>query len=197
MWADYDLMQFRAQKTSKTRPKLFNYVFAHNGFGFDYRYFYEKLHLKCSEFKMIGDVNKAKCLQGGGLFFYDFSLIYSMKLKDLAQTFFKGDPDMQKLDNENVVALKIEKAKHWLTQFAQKGVMCNELRDMMVYCKRDSLIVYKLAEQFFRFTFTTPFGHGFLPKMFYHSVSALSWDMWHYGFMKNPIFVNRHTQAIE
>ena len=60
---------------------------------------------------MIGDINKTKCLQGGGLFFYDFALIYSMKLSALAKTFFKGDNSLQKLDNDNVVGLDVIVAK--------------------------------------------------------------------------------------
>jgi hypothetical protein len=34
-------------------------------------------------------MNQTKCVQGAGLFFYDFALIYKERLKDLAKTFFQ------------------------------------------------------------------------------------------------------------
>lgn len=51
MWTDYDVQSMR-YKVSKQKilPRLFNYIFAHNGFGFDYLYVIEKLHMQCKEF---------------------------------------------------------------------------------------------------------------------------------------------------
>ena len=68
---------------------------------------------------------------------------------------------------------------------------------MMMYNMRDAEIVYHLADKFFRWTFTTPFGHSFLPNMFYHSLSSLAWDMWEKCFFKDVMFVNRHTLPVE
>ena len=68
---------------------------------------------------------------------------------------------------------------------------------MKEYNLRDAKVVYHLAEEFFGWTFTTPFGHSFLPKMFYHSLSSLSWDLWLNCFFNDTMFVNRNTLAIE
>lgn len=58
-WTTQDLETFAGvtENRSNTRqPKVFNYVIAHNGFNFDYRFFYEKLLKIGSEFRMIGDI---------------------------------------------------------------------------------------------------------------------------------------------
>ena len=68
---------------------------------------------------------------------------------------------------------------------------------MITYNKKDAEVVYRIADKFFKFTFTTAFGHGILPKMFYHSVSSLAWDMWSHCFNKVPLFINRHTITVE
>ena len=96
VWQNYDLTKPTIKNKESgvsTDPTLFNYFIAHNGFGFDYRFFYEKLMEIGSDFHIVGDINQTKALQGGGLFFYDFALIYKEKLKDLAQTFFPGEAD--------------------------------------------------------------------------------------------------------
>lgn len=59
VWTSQDInVQFTKHNREGTRPpRLFNYIIAHNGFQFDYRFFYEKLIKIGSEFKMIGDIN--------------------------------------------------------------------------------------------------------------------------------------------
>lgn len=40
--------------------------------------------MRCKEFKLVGDSSNMKCMAGGGLFMYDFFLIYKRSLKVLA-----------------------------------------------------------------------------------------------------------------
>lgn len=87
--------------------RVHNYIFAHNGFGFDFRFMYEDLHSYMREFKIIGDINQTKQLSGNGLFFYDFSLIYREKLSSLAKTFFPQNERLWKLDSS--VIMNIDK----------------------------------------------------------------------------------------
>ena len=40
-------------------------------------------------------------------------------------------------------------------------------------------------------------GHSFVSSPFYHSASALAWDVVTNCFLKTPLFINQHTQLIE
>lgn len=193
---DYDSQSMQYPKGSDNSPNLYNYIIAHNGFGFDYRYMYEKLLERSREFKMIGDVTNTKCLMGAGLYLYDFSLIYKEKLSVLAKTFFGEQSDLLKYECDDVVGLPVETVKEWFA-LREQGQVVERYEDLIKYNIQDSRIVYELAQKFFRFTFTTPFGHSMLPKMFYHSLSSLSWDMWATCFLKTPLFINRKTQSAE
>jgi hypothetical protein len=161
---------------------------------------YERLLQIGSEFKMIGDISQTKSIQGCGLFLYDFALIYKERLGDLAKTFFPDNKDLWKMDNDNVVALKYTKVESWFGMKESGNVdifQTTELEDMMRYNMRDAEIVYNLSEKFFRWTFTTPFGHSFLPNMFYHSLSSLAWAMWEKCFFRDVMFVNPITLPTE
>ena len=49
-----------------------------------------------SGFKLIGDINKTKCLFGNGIWLYDFKCIYAEKLDSLAKQFFPKREDLWK-----------------------------------------------------------------------------------------------------
>lgn len=71
-----DFRKLRQTTSSLQTRRLFNNIFAHNGFGFDYLQLYEELHSKMREFRLVGDTTHTKMISGNGLFFYDFALIY-------------------------------------------------------------------------------------------------------------------------
>lgn len=79
----------------------------------------------------------------------------------------------------------------------EKGNIDTELYQMIKYNRKDSELVYAIAEKFFKWTFSTPFGHSFLPNMIYHSLSSLAWSMWERCFFKDIMFVNKNTLPIE
>jgi hypothetical protein len=60
MWTDYDIQELDIYKGSEKTPKIFNYIFAHNGFSFDYKYFFESLLERTRGFRIIGDFNATK-----------------------------------------------------------------------------------------------------------------------------------------
>lgn len=65
------------------------------------------------EFKIVGDMNSTKQLFGNGLFFFDFSLIYREKLKNLAETFFPKEKDLHKIECDLVIDLQRETLHEW------------------------------------------------------------------------------------
>jgi hypothetical protein len=82
VWTDtiYDLLSIPEEKSNKIE----NYLWAHNGFSFDWLYFYEPLTKDLDGFKIVGDSSRTKCFKGNGLFLYDFKNIYPEKLSQLA-----------------------------------------------------------------------------------------------------------------
>lgn len=135
MWSDYDLMELGYGRTPNDRnsPRLYNYIFAHNGFGFDFRFMYNQLHQHCSEFIMVGDMTNTKMLQGGGIFLLDYAQIYKEKLDTLARTFFKEEEGLWKDKNDDVKSLDYTVVEEWLSEYKQTEVPCERMKNMMTY----------------------------------------------------------------
>lgn len=196
-----DYTQLKPESRGKVKPKrLNNYIFAHNGFGFDYKFMYEELHSTMREFSIVGDITQTKQLRGNGLFFFDFSLIYKEKLKDLAKTFFPNDKDMHKLECDLVIGLERETLKGWYDTCKEQNISPYkhpQLKLIIDYCMQDSYSLLAIVNKFFETAYTTPFGHSFLPQMFYHSLSAMGYSMFVNCYLKVPLFVNKHSLGIE
>jgi hypothetical protein len=151
-----------------------NYIFAHNGFGFDYKFMYEELHSCMREFKMVGDICQTKSMQGNGLYFYDFSLIYREKLSVLAKTFFPSKPEWWKYECDLIKNLPEDTLAGWYTEARVAGYKESQhprVAEIIKYCVQDSYVLLQIVKEFFLRAYTTPFGYGFLPKPFYHSIS--------------------------
>jgi hypothetical protein len=71
--------------------RIDNYLWAHNGFGFDWLYLFEPITKELGGFKLIGEPGKTKCFKGNGIALYDFKLIYAERLDSLAKQFFPDD----------------------------------------------------------------------------------------------------------
>ena len=72
-----------ARKVDKIK-KLKNYIFAHNGFKFDYRFLYEQIYSRLGDMVIVGDVQATKAFYGQGLYFYDTALFFPQSLARLA-----------------------------------------------------------------------------------------------------------------
>lgn len=173
------------------RKKIENYIFAHNGFRFDYRFLYEKIYARVGDMVLIGDVQQTKAFVGQGLNFYDTALFFPQALGSLAESFFPRDPTRRKLDGDVAVHMTIE-------QFTQElPAQVDTIAQIKTYCEQDAFLVQQISEAFFGEVFTTKFGHGFTSKIVYHSAPSLAWDIWQNCFLKRPIFINPATQTAE
>lgn len=171
-----------------------NTFFAHNGFAFDYRFLYEELHKVMHEFKIVGDLSQTKYIEGNSVRFYDFFLIQRAGLGDLAKQYFPNREDLWKLSCDVVINLPVKTVKEWYSMPREDATV---LQEVITYCARDSKVLYMLVRKFFRRLYSHKFGHGFMHKMFYHSASALSWDMFVSNFLKVPLFTNRALASSE
>lgn len=161
---------------------------------------YEDMHSMMREFHIVGDMNQTKQIKGNGLFFLDFSLIYREKLRDLAQTFFPGREDLHKFECDLVIDLQKETLASWIAEAEEQRIPLNEqpqLREIIHYCSQDSRVLYEIVNIFFERAYTTPFGYGFLPQMFYHSLSSMAYSMFTNCYLTKPIFVCKEVQNIE
>ena len=68
-----------------------------------------------------------------------------------------------------------------------------ELKEIVKYCRQDTVALYSIAEKFFGDLYCKPMGMGFVNKMIYHSLSAVAWDVLKHCFLKVPLFVNPFT----
>ena len=59
---DYDYKVMKSNTTKVDQKLIQNYIFAHNGFGFDFRFLYNELYKAIPEFKLIGDINQTKTI---------------------------------------------------------------------------------------------------------------------------------------
>lgn len=71
------------------------------------------------------------------------------------------------------------------------------MADVVSYCRQDTVALYNIVKKFFSDIYTKPLGHSFISKKFYHSASAIAWDVVTTCFMKVPMFINPYTQKIE
>lgn len=106
-WSDTNYEKL-GYPSNKDNIKVNNYLWAHNGFGFDWLYLFEPITKEMAGFKLIGDANKTKCFQGNGISLFDFKLIYNDTLRNIAECFFKGQPDMLKFDCDAVIDMASE-----------------------------------------------------------------------------------------
>ena len=58
-------------------------------------------------------------------------------------------------------------------------------------------MLFKIVHKFFRDTYSTPYGYSFLPRPFYHSLSAMAYTMLTECYLTRPIFVNKDVLEIE
>lgn len=148
----------------QSERKIANYLWAHNGFGFDWLYFFEPLMKELEGFKVIGDSSKTKCFKGNGLHLYDFKYIYAEKLSLLAKQFFPHDQDLWKLDCDDV----IDMPPHVAQALMDDGIYIYEdgravkMEDIVQYCRRDTIVLYRIVQTFFKNLYCFPKGMSFV-----------------------------------
>lgn len=118
----------------------------------------------------------------------DFAKMIKGKLAAIAKNFFPDDESVRKFDDVDVKKLEWSKIEEWSKQYAN-GIVDPQLAKIMEYNLQDSIVLFKCADKYFSFMFCNPHGHGFLPKIFYHSSPAMAWSMWETCFLKAPLFV--------
>ena len=69
--------------------------------------------------------------------------------------------------------------------------------EIIRYCRQDAIVLFEAAQAFFLKVYTTPVGHGFVSKMFYHSLSALAYDTFNSCFLKDVILTNPAVTIFE
>lgn len=127
-------------------------------------------------------------------------MIYREKLKDLAKTFFPKNEELWKYDCDLVIDLQKETLKGWYDEAREQGIPVTQqpqIKMIVEYCQQDSRVLFEIVSQFFLKAYTTPFGYSFLPKMFYHSLSAMAYNIFTTCYLTKPIFVNKEALVIE
>ena len=64
---------------------------------------------------------------------------------------------------------------------------------MCDYCRQDTVVLFKIVEVFFTNLYCYPKGMGFVSKPFYHSASAIAWEVLTTCFLKVPLTINLQT----
>lgn len=71
-----------------------------------------------------------------------------------------------------------------------KKILMSNIRE---YCRQDCVALYSIVIKFFGDLYCKQLGHSFVSQPFFHSASALAWDVVSRCFLKVPLFINQHT----